>query len=111
VKSRRAFIAIDFIVGFALLAFLGTLLVISLSKMHRSSDRMAEDRAMFRDAESALLDLQSGKSNEAKDVKFRPIAGDAPAGRAWVEVTLTRDGREASLAGLVPQSAIGGKTP
>jgi len=110
-RNRRAFIMIDFIIGFALLAFLGMLFTIALAKMHRNSDRLAEDRALYRDAESAMLDLQIGGATKASDIKISRIEGQAPAGKAWAELTLARQGREATLVGLVPQSAIGGNTP
>jgi hypothetical protein len=109
-KSRRAFVMMDMIVGFALLAMIGSLLAVGLSKMHRTSDRLAEDRALWRSAESAMLDLQTGKSIDTSQVTLKRMTADAPAGKAWVELVVARDGRRAELIGLVPQSAASGRT-
>ncbi len=55
-----------------------------------------------------MIDLQTGKKIDSSEIKMARIEGEAPAGQAWVELKIARDGRHADLIGLVPQSALAG---
>lgn len=106
---RRGIVMLDVLVGLALVSALAATLILLASRQRRVSVGLADVRAAGRAAEAALADLQAGRPptpgpGEAVEVVRAATGGAdaAPAGRAWVTVKATMNGRTASLTGLVP---------
>jgi hypothetical protein len=100
---------LDVLVGLALVSALAATLIVLSGRQRRVSDGLADVRAAGRAAEAALADLQAGRPPKAVPGEGLAFArattegADAvPAGRAWVTVRATVNGRSAALIGLVP---------
>ncbi|HWE96854.1 MAG TPA: hypothetical protein VG269_23035 [Tepidisphaeraceae bacterium] len=106
----------DAIIGMAVLGTVMVVLLIGMSREHRSAETLSQSRRAVRAAEAALADLQAGRMMPAEFDGAVLHAQDAasaatPAGFHWVEVRATIGGRQATLAGLVPASANAGGAP
>ena len=106
---------IDVIAGLLILVVLTATLATSLARQDRAAQKLADSRAATRLAEQPLPALQTGRApptpEEGTAIDIVPLEpGDAapPAGRAWVRVTVTRNGRSSSLIGLTRADAAGG---
>ena len=115
----RGFVMADVVLGMAILAVLAAAFFVSVHKQRRGAERLADMRGAAWDAEYALAAMQSG-GKPSEDVQVERLAeadgaaGAAnvvPDGYAWVRVSAQRNGRAASLIGLVPRDAVaeGGK--
>ena len=104
--KRRAFMLVDAVTGIAILGALLAVFAAALGRQHHASESLADSRAAWRKAESALSTLQIG--HLVTSVEIRPLAGgQAPAGFAWVEVVATEGAQTARLSGIVPKRTGG----
>jgi hypothetical protein len=107
-RRRHGIFLADTMIGFAIAAVLGLVLVTAITQTKRSQARIDDTTTATRIARRVITDLQAGKPAPAKldeaEVKVSPAAGGvAVAGQAWVEVTITYHGRTATLVGLMPK--------
>jgi type II secretory pathway pseudopilin PulG len=107
-QRRRGLFLADAMIGFAITAVLGLVLVTAITQTKRSQERLDETTTATRIARRVMTDLQAGKPAPAKlddaEVKVSPTTGGAAvAGQAWIEVTATYHGRTATLVGLTPK--------
>jgi type II secretory pathway pseudopilin PulG len=109
---------VDVITGLLILVVLTALFATALARQTRGAQRLAESRAAMRLAERTLTALQSGQpppappaapADEGSAIEIAPLGpADGAPGRAWVRVTVTRNGRtSATLIGLA-RAAEGG---
>ena len=106
--SRRGFAMADVVLGMSILAVLSAAFFISVHQQRRGSERLADTRGAAWDAEYALAVMQSGRQADGlQNVHVESISdADAPAGNIWVRVRAERNGRSATLVGLVPRDAV-----
>jgi type II secretory pathway pseudopilin PulG len=100
----RGFVIIDVVIGLAILAAIGAALVVALNRQQGAAARLAETRGLTWAAEQAMAELQSGRKPQVEGVRVEASPAEAapPAGYAWVRVRAERNGRSATLVGLVP---------
>jgi hypothetical protein len=114
IKNRppRAFLVMDVIWGITLATVLLMVLTAAVVKQNKAQQRLAQHRTASRDAEAALLALQSGQPlPQTAAVKLEKLPDPAPAGRTWVRLTVTEpnvEGASAQLVGLVNVTATSG---
>ena len=104
---RRGFFLLDAITGFLVIGVLGLVLVSAITMNTRAHRRLRDAAAATAAAEQVLALLRDGQpapqSLGGAAVRVRPMeAGEAPRKYRWVEVTVTREGRAATLVGLAP---------
>jgi len=109
----RAFVMLDAIVALGVLGVLMALMAVGLNMHHRAEIRLAGTRAACNAAETALADLQQGRTiptNTTGDhLQVEPVTGGtAVPGFTWVRVTAVVDGRSVSLIGLAKSTALKG---
>ena len=117
VRSRagRGFAMADVVLGMSILAVLATAFFTSVHRQRRGAERLADMRGATWDAEYALAVMQLGRAADApalanvhveptSDASAAPVA--APGGYTWVRVRAERNGRSATLVGLVPRGAV-----
>jgi type II secretory pathway pseudopilin PulG len=93
--------------GLIIIGVLAAALSVASSRHAGGAGRLAASRGATWAAEEALAQLSAGKPASAEGVKVeRTEGGAAPAGHVWVRVTAQRDGRSASLVGLVPDKVL-----
>jgi hypothetical protein len=98
----RGLMVADAVAGLALLAVLGTSIVVAVRSQQMASERLSDTRGAAWAAEQALSQMQAGRP-AGQDVRVEPLnAEGAPQGFAWVRVRAERHGRPADLIGLVP---------
>jgi type II secretory pathway pseudopilin PulG len=96
----------DAVAGLALLAVLGTAIVVAVRSQQIASARLSDTRGATWAAEQALAQMQAGRP-AGQEVRVEPLnAGGAPQGFAWVRVRTERNGRRADLTGLVPTTSV-----
>ena len=102
---RRGFMMADAIAGLFLLAALGTLLAVAIGMQSRSANRLLDQRRANNSAIESLANLQSSGEAKASD-QSATVAVERSAkfvaGKEWVEVRVTLNGRHASIVGLAP---------
>lgn len=102
---------LDATLGLALAAALLVMLTVAVGQQRRGARHFAEQRALVRAAEAALIDLQRHQPPTADDdairVEVQPLdAAGAPLARRWVQVRASRGEQSAALVGLVPDAAL-----
>lgn len=100
---RRAFMLIDTIGGLLLLLTTILLLTSITTRGRVVAKRLAADRAATRLAETTLLTLAADPAASIPDAVEVRSADDATSGK-WVFVTATVEGRQATIAGVVPHA-------
>ena len=102
--SPRGFVIIDVVIGLMILAAVAAALIVALNRHQHASSRLAETRGLTWAAEQAMAELQSGRKPQGDGIQVESSSTDAapPAGYAWVRVRAERNGRSATLVGLVP---------
>jgi hypothetical protein len=116
-RQRRGFFTVEAIGAIIVLVVLALVLSVAVGRQRKGSDRLAASRAAVNLAERSLTALQIGEDlpqQEGATVKVDPIVANAPKGLAWANVTVSINGRSASLSGLVKSNALakvrGGKS-
>ena len=112
-RPRGGYIATDAIMALAIVLIMLGVLTTAVTRQRRGADRLAESRAAVRLAEDTLTAMQSGAARpdapEGTTVTVRPTevqpALAAPAGNAWVDVTVSHNGRSTMLSGIVRADA------
>ena len=97
----------------AIVLILLGVLTAAMTRQHRGADRLAQSRAAVRLAEDTLTAMQSGTERPAAPdgmtITVRPTevqpALAAPAGNAWIDVTVSYNGRSTALSGIVRADA------
>jgi hypothetical protein len=109
-NRRPGFFLTDSVVGFLLIGVLGLVLVVGVTTAAKAHRRLADSAAATVAAEQAMALLRDRQTVPQTlgdtAVQLRPATGgQAVPGHRWVEVTATRNGRSATLLGLVPEGA------
>jgi type II secretory pathway pseudopilin PulG len=120
-RPRQGWILLDVLMGMIIVSILGTLLGAAAAMHDRAAHHLDDTRAATRQAESALLMMQSHQIPPEKPtekptvgnggfltVKKLPTPSQIP-NTTWIEVRATVHTRTAALIGLVPQNALGEK--
>jgi Na+-transporting NADH:ubiquinone oxidoreductase subunit NqrF len=107
-QHRRGLFLADAMIGFAITAVLGLVLVTAITQTKRSQERLDETTTATRIARRVMTDLQAGKPAPAKlddaQITVSPATGGvAVTGQTWVEVTVNYHGHTATLIGLAPK--------
>ena len=107
-RPRRGIFLADSIIGFTLIAILGLMLVVAITRANRARERLGEANESTRTARRVMTLLQQGQAAPQKmdgaEVRVAPAPGGADVpGHAWVQVTVSRGGRPFTLVGLVPR--------
>jgi type II secretory pathway pseudopilin PulG len=108
----RGLITVDAVTGLVIIAVLAGALVLALNRRQMAGDRLSDARGAAWAAESALVQMQAGGRPVAPDgseVVVEALGGGdeaAPRGYVWVRVRGLRNGRSATLTGLVPQGVV-----
>ena len=107
-RRRRGFFLTDSIVGFMLIGMLGLALVVAVTTASKAKRRLDDSAGAATAAEQVMAMLRDGKAapqsiGEASVAVRAAQGGAAVAGQRWVEVIVKRNGRTASLVGLVPE--------
>jgi hypothetical protein len=110
------FFALDALAGIFLLLALTMVLAVSASLRQRNTQRFAEQRQALAMAQEVLANLRSGGQPVPTDATARVSverSGRRLADLEWVQVTVVRAGRRASLVGLArgPATRPAGGTP
>jgi hypothetical protein len=96
----------DAVAGLALLAVLGTTIIIAARSQGMASERLSDSRGATWAAEQAIAEMQAGRP-AGQNVRVEALDADAPPeGFAWVRVRVERNGRSAELVGLVPKTSV-----
>ena len=106
-RQRPGWVFIDILMSLILIGLLATMLAAGANWHHRALTHLAESRAAFRLAESALISLQAAQPIDSSKFTCRQLSPspDLPA-MTWVQVTATVNGRSATLTGLVPKTNL-----
>ena len=109
-RRRAGFFITDSVVGFLLIGVLGLVMVVGVTTAAKAHRRLADSAAATVAAEQAMALLRDRQpvpqSLGEVAVQVRAATGgQAVAGHRWIEVTATRNGRTATLVGLVPEGA------
>jgi type II secretory pathway pseudopilin PulG len=101
----KGFFLADAVMSLIILSLLAAVLMMAAGRQRHASLRLKDQRAATALAERALSRMQAGEAadNSEGTIRIKRLAdGDVPAGRQWVQVTVTFQGRSASLVGLAP---------
>lgn len=104
-SRRRAFMTADALAGVFLLAALTTLLATCVNARQQKSRQFAEQRRALSAAQEVLVNLQTRGQPTCSDpaAKIEIVrSGTRLADCEWVEVSVTRESRRATLSGLAP---------
>ena len=97
-RKREAFLLADAMMGIAILATLIAVFAGALGAQNRSSQRLADSRAAWRAAESALSELQAGRATNRAEMNSG-TGGRAPAGFVWVEAVASSGNAKGAARG------------
>lgn len=106
-QGHRAFAILDVVAGLVLIGVVAGILLVTLHRLSRINQHLADQRAAALRLELALVDLSLGRSIPA-DIQVSPLRSDtATAGSApdmkWVRVSVKLGtNRQLSLDGPVP---------
>jgi len=100
-----------------IVAILTAILGLAVASHQRGLKHLADSRSATRQAESALISMQSGQSPSIPaDVEGKPSTSNLAfhelpvspelSSNVWIEVDATVNGRPASLVGLVPRNSL-----
>jgi hypothetical protein len=107
---HRAFMTLDAMAGLFLLASLATALAVAGNMRAKTALRLSDQRKANAAAQEALANLQSGGAAKVADESAKAsvrYTGPRLGKSEWVEVTVEREGRHASLTGLAPATQPG----
>jgi Tfp pilus assembly protein PilX len=109
-RSRQGWVLLDVLMGMIIISILGTLLGAAAAMHDRAAHHFDDTRAAMRQAESALLTMESNNKPTVGNgglltVKKLPTQSQTP-GLTWIEIRATVHTRTAALIGLVPESSI-----
>jgi hypothetical protein len=109
-KRRKAFMTFDALAGLFLLVALATALAVAATLRQKSAVHLADQRAANALAEQVLLHLQAtGQTMDDSSSSISIARSGQHVGKLeWVEVTVRRNGRRASMTGLAPATQPGG---
>src|SRR5262245_44727153 len=108
---HRAFMTFDALAGIFLLAALATALAVAGNMRAKTAMQLANQRKANAAAQEALSNLQAGSEAKLSDVTAKVTlrySGKRVGNLEWVEVTVVREGRYASIMGLAPTTQPGG---
>jgi type II secretory pathway pseudopilin PulG len=108
---RSGFLAMEVLVALLLLLALAIVLAVSAGMRLRTAQRLADQRLALAAAEEVLSNLRSGGSPTSADASARVSisrSGKPLASMEWIQVTVLREGRRATLVGLAPTTQPGG---
>jgi hypothetical protein len=94
----------DALAGIMLLTALASVLAVSASLRQRNAQHLSDQRAALTIAEQTIQSGHPPQGSAAK-VAIRP-QGKPIAGRQWIEVTVTLNGRRSVLCGLAPAGGL-----
>ena len=104
-RSHRGYMVIDAIAGLVLLVALATVFARAHYLQTATEVSVQNQRRALQDAQTVLIKLQTSSDAKATEIEGAKIAvthlGKHPGGGEWVEVRVEREGRSASLVGLV----------
>ena len=109
-RSSHGFLLVEFMCGLVLIVLLLGLLVTTLGKVREADIIMANRRQAIYFAQSQLATMQIPNGKLADDiVTVVEVLPDKPKDKryAWVRLTVTHDGQQASLVGLVCREQVG----
>ena len=104
-NRRRGLMTMDALAGLMLLIALATALAVAANMRARNAHLLSDQRKANNAAQEVLANLQSGGEAKVKDESVQisvQRTGKRVADREWVEVRVVREGRHASIVGLVP---------
>jgi type II secretory pathway pseudopilin PulG len=113
-RTRQGWVLLDVLMGMIIVSILGALLGAAAAMHDRAAHHLDDTRAAMRQAESALLTMQSNQIPPEKPtvgnggfltVKKLPAQSQTP-GMTWIEVRATVHARTATLVGLVPETSL-----
>lgn len=109
-RSSHGFFLIEFMCGLVLIIFLLGLLVTTMGKVREADIIMANRRqaVYFAEAQLAAMQIPNGKGDKNIETQI-DLLSDQPNDKryAWVRLTVTHDGEQASLVGLVYREQVG----
>jgi hypothetical protein len=96
------------VIGFTLVAILSLMLVVAITRSGRARERLATSTDSTRTARRVITLLQQGQpapqNLDGAEIRLTPAPGGADVpGHAWVQVSVSREGRAVTLVGLVPR--------
>ncbi|MAX27360.1 MAG: hypothetical protein CMJ19_22925 [Phycisphaeraceae bacterium] len=107
---RHGYVLMEFMVGLSVVMFMLVLLLATLGKVRESQIIMASRRQAVYLAEAQLADMQlSGQTVVRSESTTMTLLDDQPDDQryAWVRLTVTHDGQQASLVGLIRSEYVG----
>jgi hypothetical protein len=115
-SRTSGFLTLDVLAGIFLLMALAITLAVSANLRQRSAQRLAEQRQALAVAQEVLVNLRSSGQSSTSDTAAQVSVertGRRLADLEWVQVTVIREGRRASLLGLAraPATRPAGGSP
>jgi len=108
-RARHGWVFLDVLMGMIIVALLGAILGGGAAMHERARQHLQDTRTAMRQAESALLSMQSHQKptlgNGELSFQKLPDSPQVP-GMTWIEVRATVHNRVASVIGLVPETTI-----
>lgn len=108
-RRRSGFLLADALMALAMVALLAAIMATAMGQQSRAARRLSDGRAAMRIAERVMLDLHTGgtaPSGADAKVCVEPVAAEAPAGLAWVRVSVQVERSRATLLGLMKADAV-----
>jgi hypothetical protein len=103
--THRGYMLIDALAGLVLLVALATVFARAHALQAGTNVRVHDQRRALQDAQTVLMKLQSSPGADAPKIDGAKISvthlGKRSGSGEWIEVTVVREGRSASLVGLV----------
>ena len=98
---------VDALLSMAVIVIIAAALAASMAQQRKAEARLAASRDAIRLAENALIALHTGKTAPPPPAGttmevLNADSGRTPSGWKWVTLRVTRDGKTATLTGLVP---------
>ncbi len=109
-SKRHGYVLMEFMVGLSVVMFMLVLLLATLGKVRESQIIMASRRQAVFLAEAQLADMQvPGQTVVCNESTTMTLLDEQPADHryAWVRLTVTHDGQQASLVGLICREYVG----
>ena len=104
---------IDIITGLIILMVLLVTLTAAMARQRRGEQKLADTRSAMRLAEQTATALQLGQSppapGEGETIEVLAIQpAEGIAGKSWVRIRVTQNGRTATLVAVAPTPSSGG---
>ena len=104
-RAHRGYMIIDALAGLMLLVALATVLARTHHLQAGTDARVQSQRRALEDAQAVLMKLQASAGAKPTEIEGAKISikhlGSHASGGEWIEVRVEREGRSASLVGLV----------